>query len=741
MTYGIKYRCTFDPVSSLTSSSAIFALEIFEKGYSGELFTIKGSTIPVLHQWETDDPKAPIKGSSLTMNFINEGNLPLTDFYSTDDDAFKVEFKCLGQMLFTGFIVQDDSSEVLVDFTHEISLSANDNLGLLKDVSLDKANIFSYVFSETTSIPFSVDFHLREFIFLPDVLTHIILGDKIEINGGTPVDGQYTINKIIDGGTAIGVWVDEPVPVTYGGTTTYSILRGSNLLDKTFLSTILNMCLSVTSLNLNTDIYGKIIEVSQDPNFSFLSQTLINPQTFLKSDTEYMNCYDILEWIMRRFRMSLSQSLGVWNIIRWDEARYYNNLIEGFRYDSEFNFVAKITKGAPIESGIGTNVIPETGLLRKINRPLLYFKETFNYQYPKQLLRNYDLKQLGTQIRYYTTGSGINLQKVYEYEAPWWYPSTLGMSVAGNYFIRITQDALGNEIDRVLIVNGDTKSYTIEVNKGDSFKLSFSFKTQDSQPGSINIVSIVELNDGVTQKFFHNPALTSGSNMWQSGVGFTYQIPSGENSNQWHTVEIDSSYYPFPYDGLLYVYLRVEDLSGTKNETYYKDIRFEYSTRINESTKIIGQTHESTQPGTIKNVEEIDIYLDSSPRNAISGTLFLNEKVGVLQKRTSKWMHPYLPASDNLGKIITFEELFWRSKSRTILEATLYGAINTGAYISLLSIIRYNYLSNLNFVFGQLEIDYKNNKLNGTLWEIWADEELDSDLAYGYNFDYLYSTK
>jgi hypothetical protein len=340
-------------------------------------------------------------------------------------------------------------------------------------------------------------------------------------------------------------------------------------------------------------------------------------------------------------------------------------------------------------------------------------------------------------------GSSIQTFQTYdEYSAQWWDASTLPMSVTGDSFIRVVSDNDGNEIERVLVVNGDIKSYPIEVNSGDSFKFSFRVKTQDSQAGSINLVAIVELNDGITRKFFHNPALTSGSTMWQNGVGFVYQIPSSDNSNQWHSIEIDSHYFPFPYDGLLYCYLRVADLSGTKRETYYSDIRFEYTVRLNESTKIIGQTHQQTQAGVIKNNEDVEIFIDSSPRNSIAGTLFLDEKIGLLQKRTERWRHPYKPTqSVRLGDLITYEQLFWRRKPRTILEGTLYDLISTGNSISLLSVFKYSLFPDLNFVFGKMEIDYKNNKVNGTLWEIWNDNETDTDLPGHYIFNYLYSTQ
>lgn len=765
--YGLKYTCTFDPIEDL-SDVPVYKIEILEKGYTGEIFSIKGSTVPVLHQWETDDPKAPIKGSSLTMAFINDGSLPLSSFFSTYDDTFKVRLSYLTQVLFEGFLVQDDCSEPLLDFTHEINLSANDNLGLLKDVSLDRANIFSLTYTSDT-LPMGADFNNRQFLF--GVAVNANVGDKIRISGTGIVDGDFTINKLLQvpvtSGITTGVWVDEPLADNYAGDAVYSILTPANLLDKTPLSTILRMCLSVTSLELNTNVYGKIIEVSQDADVGFLEQTLIDPQTFLKSDTEFTDCYDVLTKILSRFNMTLFQANGVWNIVRWDELRYYDNLIEGFSYDKDFNATGTVTLSAPVISGKDEDTKAETGLLQKISRPFLYSKETFNYQYPRQLLRNFDLKQLGTLIRTYTKtvwvkngetydtdpgGFGVTVghQITNEYTFKWW---ELNPPSVGEFFIRVITDDLENEIDRYAVVktrgnnfygSPDVKSFPIEANKGDSFIYSLTFKTTDSQSpagdaSNGNYQFYVSLYDGNSTKYFHNPEYTTGNNLWQSGPAFLFKVESVGNSNEWHTVSIDCSRYPIPADGLLNVYLTGADRYTPINETQYKDIRFEYAARINQSTKIIGQTHKNNQAGIIKNTEDLEIYIDSSPRNSIAGTLFLDEKEGVLQKRTSKWKHPYLTQSKNLGDIITYEQLFWRNKPRSILEGTLYGLINSGSHISLLSVLKYTYLNNLNFVFGRLEIDYKNNKLDGTIWEIWQDEE--SNVAFNYDFEYLYSTE
>ena len=61
-----------------------------KKDYDGDHINITFGTNPVIHQWQDDDPQKPIKGSSITINIINEGNISLDDFYSNEDDTFQV---------------------------------------------------------------------------------------------------------------------------------------------------------------------------------------------------------------------------------------------------------------------------------------------------------------------------------------------------------------------------------------------------------------------------------------------------------------------------------------------------------------------------------------------------------------------------------------------------------------------------------------------------------------------------
>lgn len=728
--YGIHYKAVFQDVGGNNLS-----LEILKKDYSGEVFDLFLGASPVIHQWETDDCAAPIRGSSLKIGIINKDNLtPLSSFYSIEDDAFLVKLFNDNQLLFIGNLVQDDCSEELVDFTHEIQLSANDNLGLLKDVALDKTEILSNNYNQ---FPAAVSTYGNAFYVIVPYYFQILAGDQITITGDPLINGTYKITSVIyNGGNSYTLYVSTTPRAGFYYATTMRITKQFNLLEKQTLATIVMMCLRSTGLELPTSIYTRLHENSQVEINSFFEQTLINPQSFLKNSTDYDDCYSVLQQIMQAFNCSVFQAKGKWNIIRWDELRNDDNNIAGYEYDSNFNLTSYPDLPDLLEAGRGEDIYAKTGLIKKLNRPLVSILRTFNYKYPAQLLRNYDLKQTGGLLREYTTGSGDDLKKIKEYSLIWWEKAGFpALFYPGDYFIRVTYDSLDNELERVIVANGYCRSFPIEVNEGDVFKFSFQCRTQDSQPGPLSWVFYVELTDGVNKRRFMNPALTSGLPMWRPAGGFVYQVRTGDNSDNWQSVEIDCTKYPLPFTGILYVYLQPLDLSGPLHESYYKDLRLDYSAKINESTKIIGQTHLISQDLNIKNKEELDINIDDSPRNAISGTLFLNELTGIVQKRTSLWGYSALD-SRRLNEVVEQDEIKWRNQTRTILEGDMY---SKNDILSVLNIHEYTYFPELYLIWGRLEIDYKAQKYSGTLYEKWNKNEM--LLPFNYKFDYIYDTK
>ena len=139
MAYGLRYLLEFDMAISGTPQS--FAFNILQKDYTGTPARLLGAAQPVLDRYQTDEAKPAIKGRNFEVKYINEGDTPLTAFYAPEDDTFKGQFVYYSrgsQLQFEGFLVQSDCSEILTDARHEVKLSFTDNLGLLKDVTLDQ---------------------------------------------------------------------------------------------------------------------------------------------------------------------------------------------------------------------------------------------------------------------------------------------------------------------------------------------------------------------------------------------------------------------------------------------------------------------------------------------------------------------------------------------------------------------------------------------------------------------------
>ena len=738
--YNPIYQCTFD---SIVSQS--YSVIILKKGYTGSVRSIMGSGTPVVHSWDTDDPKPGIKGSNVRISFINDGALPIQSFYSVEDDGFKAQIFWGTQLLFEGFIVQDDCSEEMIDYTHEINLSANDNLGLLKDVPLNHTSVVYNIYNEYVYTVASVAPH--GMIVEYNLGVQLLVEDRLRFQNTGSIDGIYTITQI-DYDAAnhnYGLQFLENIVTSPGPiTSAHTIILRPTLALKVSLLSVIKSCILAAGLELPLNVYSNLYEVSQNITSSFLDQTRINPDTFLKNDTEYMSCYDVLQFILQRFGMTLMQANGYWNLIRWDELRYFNNQITGYGYDKDFTLTGTIAMPSAVNIGPTESVFPQTGLLNRVHRPFKHVKETFNYKSPANLLRNYNLLDLGQLLNTYPTGTGTNLITHKEYAFKWWtwsnnFPTS---GTPATYFIRVDYDYLGNEINRYVVLrNNGVHSVNIEVNKGDSFTLSFSVNSDISLPGPANMVFIVKVTDGTTTKYLREPLNASPG--WQNGPGWVYKIQTGDNIQNKHNVTIDANSSPIPFDGMLTVFLNTETPNPT-NETQYSDIRFQYIPKINESTKITGQTHTNTQTPVIKQVDDIDVLMDDAPKNSIDGCLYLNSMNGLLQSRTYRWNVGAFTPARRLGEQTTLEELFWRRVPRTLLEGSIKGLINNGVHLSAITTIKYtgSNLQALNFVWGKMEIDYKNDIINSsTLYEIWQDTEVDANLIHEYLFQYIYSVK
>ena len=128
--------------------------------------------------------------------------------------------------------------------------------------------------------------------------------------------------------------------------------------------------------------------------------------------------------------------------------------------------------------------------------------------------------------------------------------------------------------------------------------------------------------------------------------------------------------------------------------------------------------------------------------------MYLPSFTNLLQDRTSGW---YRLSNDTerlkIGRLTTFERLFANRRPRKKIEGTFYGISTVEGPLTMLRVIKYIDFNYLNFIFGTLSIDYRNNRIDCTLYEAYEDGggigelETDSSLSSVYTFNYLYAVK
>ena len=724
MAYGLKYTSSFD---SLKGEG--YTVDIYQKDYVGSSTNILLGGNPVVHKWDDDNPHAAIKGSTCEIEIINNGVISLVDLYSNEDDTFKitVTHDSLG-VVFTGFMLQEESSELEVDYNHAIRVVASDGLGTLKDIDLLTA---SRNLGEPTNFTRNISTSGDQVFVSGTPFGEP--GQVLIISGGTGVDGRYVIDRVTNPLGVFTIYITSVfgASVTFSGAT-LTIITPVDISGRLKYSEIIPLCLKSTGLYLSSFVYSKLI-----PNDyvvgRLLESTLVDCKTFLSGE-KWDSCYDVLSKILSTFNATIFQAGGSWHIIRWDELRYQSNGITWYAYDSDFVYsILTGTLSREFTYGNGSDIA--TGLLSSLVRPYRFDKRTFKYQRPDDILLNANLDVLGDLITTYTSGA----ETIYEYEMPYW---TNNLSSNIDWFIRVVKDSTGTELRRFAVVKANTStppvgrviSSPVEVTQNDAGKFSFSYRTNVSQAGPINNVFLISVNDGTDIYYLQNNGTYS-----TLGGGFTYSIPSGDNSNTWHSVDIEIP--QVPVDGVLQVYLTVETSTVT-DETWYKDLRLEIAPAVNETTKIIGHIHTDEQALNINNVEDINIDIDDAPSGVIKGCQFLDSMTGVIQTKTTLWGYDAGADGDRrLGEITTFETLFWKRIPRVKLEGTVLGLVQSAKLLSILSVIEYSNRPDKWFIWGQMEIDYKNDAATGTLYEQWQVGEADSDLVSLYTFKYLYETK
>lgn len=657
MAYGKKYVCLFDTFDSVRNT-----LEIHKKDYSGEVTYVTGAKNPVKHTW-SDEPQPPIKGSSIEIRLMNiDGDLPLDSFYSTNDNEYLVKYFVESSLLFTGYLVQDDFDEEVTGLTHQIKLSANDGIGLLREIPL------------------------------PNI---------------TPSTGKIS------------------------------------------LLNILSQALFATNLSLPLDVYCELQVVSGSTG-RWLEDAFLDVNTFYNG-SEFDTAYNVLEKILKRFRATLMQANGRWVIVRWDALRIYSGSIPGFSYNpvtflgiTVYGYNAPITfDSTGYQVGDGEPTIPLYSLTESLHRPYKFVKEQFDYKPPGEVLLNASFNRVGAlRTSYSSLGNTI-----YEYQMADWdvghgwnTAGTAYLASSCDRFIRVVKNSFGEEIDRYGVITGSTggvgqpfgaDSSPIEVQQGERIRISFDVRTNTPNSGNRYFYFTIITTASPAPRSLNNRNLNSDGTWTYNGSIYL----GGVEHSEWHTVSVESE--PIPVDGILVIKLAQNNLSNA--ETQYKNFRFEIYRSVIHNRWAIGHIHSDTQAPVINNSDKSTIEIDISPNNSLSGTLFLSSFTGPVRDRVKLVRRGTSATQFLLGEITTTDQLFIRRKQRVQLEGTLIGLQQGSSNLTPLALMLFTAYPGLRFIWGRCEIDYKENKVTGTLHERYEAGEVDSDLTSTYNLEYIYN--
>lgn len=108
-----------------------YKILIKEDGYSGSSENKSLGAAPLLRR---DDSDSGISGTSLEMVIQADEDGELTSLYTVDNKKFLVELYKNNSLIWTGYVLPEKYSEPYVPVPYDVSVTASDGLGILKDI-------------------------------------------------------------------------------------------------------------------------------------------------------------------------------------------------------------------------------------------------------------------------------------------------------------------------------------------------------------------------------------------------------------------------------------------------------------------------------------------------------------------------------------------------------------------------------------------------------------------------------
>lgn len=686
MEYGLRYYAECD-----TLAGERLRVEIEKQNYSGSVDQLILGGTPIVHSYESDDLYKAIKGSRVALTFVGIG---IDAFVADSDIEFKVTVKKNNGTVFVGFLSQDDFTEEDTETLHSIDLVATDALGFLRDKRLDENNLLTQTATGPRQFMKIFDDYTIQ-INTPADESWLTPGNKIVLSSyDIPVgqiNGTYTIKEASYTSTTATLTLVEPVPAAYPlyDVDFYFLIR-QDLQQVLPIQYFVDAVLSVTNLELMQELRFTLHELYKPDLF----QSMMDGKTFLTDDQTYMSCYDVLNNILERFRISIQQINGKWIFLRWPE----------------------FTKIATPDANVKP-FVKVFGLEKSIVRPYGTITDTFKLQQPKNIIRNINLLELGGILSYEEKMVDGVLQKITYYKALHWYPA-LATDVIK---IAVVKDSFDVEVDRYLSVKGYAAlTENVLFNADDYLDISFNVKSIKHTSGTSTIpFGAIITNGADTYGYSDQQRWKKHGVDWYGSIylGRHFAFQTNTDLYQGAQVEIDTKNAPIPIDGNFFLSLSGGGPQNT--ELQYRNISVKYSFTFLKSKQIDAQRHTNRRNDKLLNRQDEEIKVDQSIKFQARGTIYSDSTT-----LATKFMDAY-GSYDLLGQEATELVMLQHSFPALSFEGDIIADLDMDDVIK----IDTKYLAPV-----YLQKDYKRGTIKCKFVEVRNDT---MDNSGRYKFDYI----
>lgn len=505
-----------------------------------------------------------------------------------------------------------------------------------------------------------------------------------------------------------------------------------------------------------------------------LNQTYVDIRTFEKNSTELEDCFTVLDKIIFSLGCRVCQYNNNWWIIRTDEYKnsyfYVQTYSIGGVYQSSATSVY-LDKLVGDDDGSPNDIkIINADTVQRLQRA--YKKVTLNarYNFPDEIPENAGFLRG-------TLSSSVS-SPPYDLYVPdnWDYVKMVGGGGEGahtnEYFIKVTFDTFGREIERFLHLNVTSGNVDMRVKStspvyvcnGDKFKFDLDFRYSTDLGGgsghfTLSQAQIRLYGDDSTYWTLYG---ASGSNIADESVyweqtDYTF-IPnahylnyegSSENVDftEWQSISVEAP--AIPVTGYIIIYLMNNQTSGSQTKDFY-NLNFEYIPLINgtnnrqirrpirpvrlprPSADSDGESFSMSTADLYSKKFDEDSLLFDAPCKMFKGAMFYYS--GGNYYLTSQWFDRVVLAlvpdeGLNIGEMFLKWQTYyvWNQLrlSTRILNGSFFG-IDTasGDYVSIINRFAFHYnnalypVNNMYFIILSMRQDWHSCQWTGTLAQV-----------------------